>query len=58
MESGWIINFKDGFRAILTEDQYKIYERSQDMDKVEYEEHWFSLAEAKRKNPDVYVMEG
>lgn len=57
MESGWIINYKDGFKAILTEEKYISYREIRDVEKIESEEHWFSIEDAKRKNPDIFVVE-
>lgn len=57
MESGWIINYKDGERVIFTEERYKEFEATVDYSLVISEEHWFSIEEAKRKNPDLLVLD-
>lgn len=56
MESGWIINFKNDSSVILTEEAYKKYAKNRDITKVSDEEHWFSIEDAKRKNPNLPVI--
>lgn len=57
MESGWIINFKNGSRIIFTEAAYK-----QELanivviSSIRSEEHWFSLEQAIKENPSLLVM--
>ena len=57
MDSGWIINYKDGTAVILSERKYKEYEKEVDISKVADEEHWFDIKEAIRKNPWLEVQE-
>lgn len=55
MDSGWIINYKDGTAVILSESKYKEYEKTVDKNKVACEEHWFDIKEAIRKHPWIEV---
>jgi len=57
MDSGWIINFKNGTRIILTENSYKRYENETPKEDVVSEEHWFSLDGAISKNPELDLIE-
>jgi hypothetical protein len=57
MDSGWIINFKDGTAVILSESKYKEYEKTVDIGTVYSEEHWFDIKDAVRKNPWLEVKE-
>jgi len=57
MDSGWIINFKNGTRIILTENSYKRYENETPKEDVASEEHWFSLDGAISKNPELDLIE-
>lgn len=43
MESGWLIEFKNGHKIILCEENYKIYNQSNDKKNAKYESHWFIL---------------
>lgn len=57
MESGWIINLKNGNRIIFTEAAYK--EELADIvviSSIKSEEHWFSLVQAIKENPSLLVM--
>ena len=56
-DSGWIINFKNGTRIILSENAYKKYDKETPKEDVESEEHWFSLDDAIRKNPELDFIE-
>lgn len=56
-ESGWIIEFKNGNRIILTESAYKKYDKETPKEDVACEEHWFSLRDAVRKNPGLNFIE-
>jgi hypothetical protein len=56
VESGWIINYKNDFRVILTEVGYKKYDKRVDKSKIRSEEHWFNIEDAKTKNPNLSVM--
>ncbi|MFA1821182.1 hypothetical protein ACDX78_13580 [Virgibacillus oceani] len=57
MKSGWIIDFKNGYRVILLESAYKKYEKETPKQDVFSEEHWFSIDEAIRKNPELDLVE-
>lgn len=57
MNSGWIINFKDGTGVILSENKYKEYQKNEDISKVDTEEHWFDMKRAIEKNPWFEVKE-
>lgn len=57
MESGWVINFKNGNKVILSENAYKKYQEETPKDTVETEEHWFSLDEAIKSNPNADVID-
>lgn len=57
MESAWIINFKDGYRVLLSEEKYITHNKTTDQTKILYEEHWFSMDAAKAKNPDIFIIE-
>ena len=55
MKSGWIINYKNGTSEIFTEERYK---RTNILDyEIISEEHWFSIDDAKRKNPHLKLNE-
>lgn len=55
MESGWIINYKDGRRVIMDEDAYQKSKSSGD---IRTEEHWFGLDKAIEDNPGLKVNVG
>jgi hypothetical protein len=57
MESGWIINFKNGMRVILNEKAYLKYQKETPKKDVASEEHWFILDNAIKENPDLEVIE-
>ncbi|CAN7413540.1 hypothetical protein LJR015_004050 [Peribacillus frigoritolerans] len=57
MKSGWVINYKNGNSDILSEEKFKIYDANKNKDDVLTEEHWFSIEDAKRKNPGFKVYE-
>lgn len=57
MESGWIINFKNGTSIILNEKAYKKYEKETPKEDVRSEEHWFSLKQAIKENPELELIE-
>lgn len=57
MKSGWIINFNNGYRVILSENAYRKYEEETPKEDVISEEHWFNIEEAIRKNPDLDFIE-
>lgn len=57
MESGWIINFKNGMRVILNEKAYLKYKKETPKKDVASEEHWFILDNAIKENPDLEVIE-
>lgn len=57
MQSGWIINFKNGTRVILSERMYRKYEKETPKEDVYSEEHWFSIDDAVRENPDLDLVE-
>lgn len=54
MESGWIINFNDGYRVIISEEKYKIVKSN--IENIRSEEHWFDIKEALKCNPDLTIM--
>lgn len=57
MESGWIINFKNGSRIIYTEDAYNnVLGNTTLISSIRSEEHWFSLEQAIRENPSLLVI--
>lgn len=54
MESGWIINFKDGYSVILSEEKYqRIISKIENVRSVE---HWFDIKEAIKCNPRLSIM--
>lgn len=57
MESGWIINFKNGTSVILNENAYKKYQKETPKKDVSSEEHWFILANAIKEHPDYDLIE-
>ena len=57
MRSGWIINFNNGTRIILNEGAYEKYQKETPKEDVKVEEHWFSLEEAIKKNPELDLVE-
>lgn len=57
MKSGWLINYKNGSKTILTEEKYVEYNKEKDKTEVVCEEHWFDIEKAKEKNPNVKVIE-
>lgn len=57
MKSAWLINFKNGYRIILSESAYKKYQLETPKEDVESEEHWFDMDKCIEKNPDVDVID-
>lgn len=57
MKSGWIINFNNGYRVILSESAYKKYEKETPKENVCSEEHWFDIEKAIEKNPGLDFIE-
>jgi hypothetical protein len=57
MRSGWKINFKNGYRIILTEKAYEKYQKETPKEDVRSEEHWFNLDELLKKYPEVDFIE-
>ncbi|MEN2468208.1 hypothetical protein [Ornithinibacillus sp. JPR2-1] len=57
MKSGWIINFKNGTRVILSERAYKRYVKETPKQDVQSDEHWFDIEKARSKNPDLDYIE-
>lgn len=57
MESGWIVNYKDGERIMFTEKRFKDYDRTEDKSLVVSEEHWFDIEVMKKKNPNLFIYE-
>ena len=53
IDSGWIINLKNGYRVILSESTYEEYQTKTPKEDVQSEEHWFSLQKAIEKNPEL-----
>ncbi len=56
MESGWVVNFKDGNRIALDEKAYKVL--SKDPEEIQSEEHWFSLTAAIKKYSGITLIKG
>lgn len=56
MESGWIVNFKDGTRIAYDEKSYKTLNKNQEG--IRSEEHWFSLEDAVKSNPGIMLIKG
>ncbi len=57
MESCWLIIFKNGNKVILSEKMYKErYLKETPREEVSSEEHWFSMEECIKKNPDIDVI--
>jgi hypothetical protein len=53
-----VINFKNGFKIILSEKMYKEkYLKETPKEDVESEEHWFDMNRAIEKYPDVDLIE-
>jgi uncharacterized protein YlzI (FlbEa/FlbD family) len=57
MISGWVINFINGNKVILSEKAYLKYLEETPKDTVRTEEHWFSLEQAIEANPDTDLIE-
>ncbi len=58
MESAWLINFKNGYKAILSEKVYdEKYQKETPKKDIESEEHWFNMKSCIEKNPDVDVFD-
>lgn len=56
MESGWVINFKDGSHLVLNEKAYKSL--SKKLKKIRSEEHWFCLTDAINKYQGITLIIG
>lgn len=54
MESGWVINFKNGIRVAMDEETHKFMKIK--LDEITSEEHWFSLKDAIIKNPGIKLI--
>ncbi|CAM2999346.1 hypothetical protein HAHI6034_11100 [Hathewaya histolytica] len=57
MESAWLINFKNGYKVILSESTYKRYEKETPKEDVSSEHHWFSMDKCISKNPEIDVVD-
>jgi hypothetical protein len=58
MESAWLIRFKNGNKVILSEKVYKQkYLKETPKDAVKIEEHWFSVKDCIRENPDTDILD-
>ena len=49
LESGWIINFNDGFIIAFSEEKYKEYTKTHDKNDVLSEEHWFNIKDGMKQ---------
>lgn len=57
-ESCWLINFKNGYKVILSEQMYQgKYKKETPIEDVESEEHWFLMSQCINRNPDIDVIE-
>lgn len=56
MISGWVINFKDGSRIAYNEKAYKTLVK--EPDKIQSEEHGFSLLDAVKRYPGILLING
>ncbi|WP_180953443.1 hypothetical protein [Bacillus sp. T33-2] len=56
MDSGWIINYKDGTSVILSERKYKELDINSKGHLIVSEEHWFDITEAIRRNDWLEVL--
>lgn len=56
MESGWIVNFKNGTKVAMTEEVHEFMKVK--LDEIISEEHWFALEEAIKKNPGIKLIKG
>jgi hypothetical protein len=57
MRSGWKINFKNGYKVILTEKAYEKYQKETPKEDVSTEEHWFILDDLLNTYPDLDFIE-
>ena len=58
MDSAWLIRFEDGNKAILSEKVYREkYLKEAPKDTVRLEEHWFSMKECIKENPDTDILD-
>ena len=57
MESAWLINFKTGYKVILSEKAYKKYNKETPKETVNTEEHWFSMDNCIKQNPNIDLVE-
>ncbi len=56
--SAWLINFKNGYKVILSEKMYiEKYKKETPIEDVESEEHWFLMSQCIEKNPDIDIIE-
>ena len=53
MDSGWLINFKNGYKMILSEVEYKKYKLKRNVEQIESEEYLFNIKKCIEKNPDI-----
>lgn len=56
MDSGWVVNFKDGESVIMTEKAYAEHQLVNDKALVETEDHYFDIREAIKKHPWLEVL--
>ena len=57
-ESCWLINFKNGYKVILSEKVYREkYKKETPVEDIESEEHWFLMSQCIEKNPDVDILD-
>lgn len=54
MESGWIVNFKNGTKVAMTEEVHGFMKVK--LDEIISEEHWFSLKDAIMENPGIKLI--
>ena len=54
MESGWIINFRDGSKIALDEGAYQVLVKK--LNGIRSEEHWFFLENAITNNPGIVLI--
>lgn len=55
-ESCWLINFKNGYKMILSEAEYLKYKQKRNVEQIYTEEHWFIMDNCIKKNPSVEVI--
>lgn len=58
MKNCWLINFKNGYKVILSEEKYrKHYLKETPKEEVMSEEHWFEMKNCISNNPEVDIIE-